>query len=162
MLDDHRTQRVAGDALLITGATGFLGQEILLRYLERTERPIYALIRAENDLQASERMCSILASLFRDPAPYLTRVIAIAADVESADLGLGDARREELASRVTEVIHSAASVSFTLPLAESRRVNVEGTRRMLEFALPAARRCPAALLSRLNRLRRRRSLGRVH
>jgi thioester reductase-like protein len=141
MLDRyHRTQRVAGDALLITGATGFLGQEILLRYLERTERPIYALIRAENDLQASERMCSILASLFRDPDPYLPRVIAIAADVESADLGLGDARRRELASRVTEIIHSAASVSFTLPLAESRRVNVEGTRRMLEFAELCQRR----------------------
>jgi thioester reductase-like protein len=141
MLDGYRrTPRVAGDALLITGATGFLGQEILLRYLERTERPIYALIRAENDLQASERMCSILASLFCDPDPYVPRVTAVAADVESADLGLGDARRGELASRVTEIIHSAASVSFTLPLAESRRVNVEGTRRMLAFAELCQRR----------------------
>jgi thioester reductase-like protein len=135
MLDgDHRTHRAAGDALLVTGATGFLGQEILLRYLERTERPIYALIRAESDLQASQRMHSILASLFGDPDPYLTQVIPIAADVESAALGLDDDRREQLASRVTEIIHSAASVSFTLPLPESRRVNVEGTRRLLEFA----------------------------
>jgi thioester reductase-like protein len=135
-----RSQRAAGDALLVTGGTGFLGQEILLRYLERTERPIYALIRAENDLQASERMRSILASLFGDPSPYLTRVVAVAADVESAGLGLGNERREELASRVTEIIHSAASVSFTLPLPESRRVNVEGTRRLLEFAELCQRR----------------------
>jgi nucleoside-diphosphate-sugar epimerase len=31
-------------------------------------------------------------------------------------------------------VHSAASVSFTLPLDEARAVNLEGTRRMLEFA----------------------------
>ena len=53
MMDGYtHTRKPAGDALLVTGATGFLGQEILLRYLERSERPIYALIRAENDLQA--------------------------------------------------------------------------------------------------------------
>ena len=59
------TREPAGDALLLTGATGFLGQEILLRYLERSERPIYALIRADNDLQATERMRSILTFAVR-------------------------------------------------------------------------------------------------
>jgi thioester reductase-like protein len=128
------TREPAGDALLLTGATGFLGQEILLRYLERSDRPIYALIRAENDLQATERLRSILVSLFGDADPHLSRISAIAADVESAGLGLDDDRRQELARRVNEIIHAAASVSFTLPLSESRRVNVEGTGRLLEFA----------------------------
>jgi thioester reductase-like protein len=141
MTHDHtHTREPAGDALLMTGATGFLGQEILLRYLERSERPIYALIRAENDLHATERMRSILTSLFGDADPYLSRVIAVAADVESAGLGLDDDRREALASRVTGIIHSAASVSFTLPLSESRRVNVEGTRHLLDFAELCRRR----------------------
>jgi thioester reductase-like protein len=141
MMDGYtQTRKPAGDALLVTGATGFLGQEILLRYLERSERPIYTLIRAENDLQATERLRSILVLLFGDADPYLSRVSAVAADVESAGLGLDDDRREELASRVTEIIHSAASVSFTLPLSESRRVNVEGTRRLLEFAELCQRR----------------------
>jgi thioester reductase-like protein len=130
----------AGGALLITGATGFLGQEILLRYLERSDRQIYALIRAENDLRATERMRSILISLFGEADPYLSRINAVAADVESPGLGLDDDRLGELASRVTEIIHSAASVSFTLPLSESRRVNVEGTRRLLEFAELCQRR----------------------
>jgi thioester reductase-like protein len=129
-----KTRKPAGDALLLTGASGFLGQEILLRYLERSDRQIYALVRAENDLRATERMRSMLESLFGDADRYLGRVNAVAADVESAGLGLDDDRREELARRITEIIHSAASVSFTLPLAESRRVNVEGTRRLLEFA----------------------------
>ena len=138
--DYTHTREPAGDALLMTGASGFLGQEILLRYLERTERPIYALIRAQSDLHATERMRSILTSLFGDADPYLSRVIAVAADVESAGLGLDDDRREALASRVTGIIHSAASVSFTLPLSESRRVNVEGTRHLLDFAELCRRR----------------------
>jgi len=39
-----------------------------------------------------------------------------------------------LAERVDDVVHGAATVSFSLPLRESREVNVEGTRRLLEFA----------------------------
>ena len=35
---------------------------------------------------------------------------------------------------MTTIIHSAASVSFTLPLDEARAINLDGTRRMLDFA----------------------------
>ncbi len=35
---------------------------------------------------------------------------------------------------MTKIVHSAASVSFTLPLDEARAINLEGTRRMLELA----------------------------
>ena len=35
---------------------------------------------------------------------------------------------------MTDVLHVAASVSFTLPLEEARAINVEGTRHALEFA----------------------------
>ncbi len=35
---------------------------------------------------------------------------------------------------MTTIVHSAASVSFALPLAEARQINVDGTRRMLELA----------------------------
>ena len=43
-------------------------------------------------------------------------------------------RRDRLAERVSEVVHGAASVSFELGLEDLRRINVEGTRRVLEFA----------------------------
>ena len=49
-------------------------------------------------------------------------------------LGLAEESRERLSREVTTVLHCAASVSFDLPLDESRSVNVEGTRRMLGFA----------------------------
>ena len=40
--------------VLLTGATGFLGMEVLARLLERTEREVLCLVRAE-DREAAER-----------------------------------------------------------------------------------------------------------
>jgi len=41
---------------------------------------------------------------------------------------------EWLAERVSEIVHCAAAVSFELPLEQARVTNVDGTRRVLEFA----------------------------
>jgi thioester reductase-like protein len=125
----------ADGAVLLTGATGFVGMELLARYLERSERPIIALVRADNDEAARARVKQVLANLFGARAQrYAARVEAIAAELTAPGLALARVRREDLARRVTTIVHSAASVSFTLPLQEAREINVEGTRRMLEFA----------------------------
>jgi nucleoside-diphosphate-sugar epimerase len=49
-------------------------------------------------------------------------------------------RRAALAAEVGEIVHAAASVSFALPLAESRAINVAGTEQMLRLAELAQRR----------------------
>jgi nucleoside-diphosphate-sugar epimerase len=127
------------DAVLITGATGFVGMELLARYLERSERPLVALVRADSDAGAGERVDGVLANLFgARAAQYAGRVEAVAAELTAPRLGLSSARCEQLARRVGTIVHSAASVSFTLPLAQAREINVEGTRRMLDFAELAA------------------------
>ena len=43
-------------ALLLTGATGFVGMEVLARFLERSDRHVVALVRAEDDDRAAERL----------------------------------------------------------------------------------------------------------
>jgi len=121
--------------VLLTGATGFVGMEVLARYLERGDRRITCLIRADDDQDARRRLDAVLHNLFgRGAARYRRRVEAFASDLTAPDLGLRAARRDELSERVTTIIHCAASVSFSLPLAQAREINVEGTRRMLEFA----------------------------
>ena len=124
--------------MLLTGATGFVGMERLARYLERTDRTVYALIWGRDQAEAEARLRDTLDSLFEDAGPYHERAVAVRGDICAAGLGLDRARREALAPDVTEIVHSAASVSFSLGLEESRRINLDGTRRMLQFA----RECP--------------------
>jgi thioester reductase-like protein len=116
-----------GDVLL-TGATGFVGRELLARFLERDNRHVHALVRASDHGEAAERL------------PEHQRLSAWAADLERPALGLDARGADELAERVSTVVHCAASVSFSLGLEESRRVNVEGTGRMVELAERCAAR----------------------
>jgi thioester reductase-like protein len=122
--------------VLISGATGFVGMELLARYLERGDRRVFALVRARDDQAASDRIESVLTNLFgsRGARRYADRVEPVAGELTEPGLGLGERRSEELADEVSTIVHSAASVSFTLPLDEARGINLEGTRRMLEFA----------------------------
>lgn len=121
--------------VLLTGATGFVGMELLARYLERSDRRIVALVRARSHEAARARIDDVLDNLYGDrAAEHGARVDAVAADVSVPGLGLTPAERECIAERVTTIIHSAASVSFTLPIDEAREINVAGTRRMLELA----------------------------
>lgn len=121
--------------ILLTGATGFLGMELLLRLLTETDRHVVALVRAADDAGATERLHGVLATLFGPGAPsHAARVRAVAADLETPGLGVGATARRELVSAVDVVVHCAASVAFTLPLGEARRINVDGTREVLDLA----------------------------
>jgi thioester reductase-like protein len=128
------TAYTTGEApsILITGATGFLGGEVLARLLERDERPVYALVRAASDDEAQARLRAVTE-------PWPGRAIAVAGDITQPDLGIGPQRRAWLAERIERVVHCAASVSFTLGLEESRAINVAGTRHLLAFAALCAR-----------------------
>ena len=121
--------------VLLTGATGFVGMELMARYLERSDRRIVTLIRARDNDAARERLDAVLTNLFgRGAGKHARRVEAVAADLTAPGLGLGPERRERLAGEVTTIVHSAASISFALPLDEARAINLQGTKRMLEFA----------------------------
>jgi thioester reductase-like protein len=108
-------------AVLLTGATGFVGKEILDRFLDRGRR-VFALVRATDDAAAARRLARH------------ARLTPVAGDIEQPGLGLAASRAAALAEEVTTVVHCAASVSFDLSLADSRRVNVDGTRNVLDLA----------------------------
>src|SRR5271154_5983874 len=112
--DEYRSRQ---DGVLLTGATGFLGMEILARYLEHTDRPVYALVRASDQGAATRRLRRVLHCLFGSGHGFGERVVAVRGDVTKEGLGLGR-QAWRLADRIDEVVHSAASVSFELPLAD--------------------------------------------
>ena len=130
---DPQDERTTG-ALLLTGATGFIGGEVLARLLERGNRRVYALVRADDDDAAAARLATIVRGLIGSDEPCGERVIAVRGDIEQPDLGISAEHGKELTARVTDVVHIASSVAFRLPLERARAINVEGTRHTLDFA----------------------------
>jgi thioester reductase-like protein len=124
-------------AILLTGATGFLGMEVLARLLEHDDRDVIAPVRAPDTAAAEARIDGVLRTLWRDPSPYRGRVRAVPADLTRPGLGLSSAARAALAERTGTVLHCAASIAFDLPIDEARAINVDGTRRVIEIAREA-------------------------
>jgi len=124
---------------LLTGATGFLGGELLVRLIEETDHDVVALIRARDDAAAQERLDETLAVLLPPGSVPAGRVRAVAAHLDRPGLGLTVRQRNAVARDVEAVVHCAASVQFTLPLDEALRINLDGTREVLDLAQRAPR-----------------------
>jgi thioester reductase-like protein len=123
--------------VFLTGATGFLGMEVLARLLEQGERDVVCLVRAPDEAAAAARLEGVLATLWDDPSPYRAHVRAVAGDVTRPGLGIQPALRTAIAEEIGAVLHCAASITFDLPLEEARLINVEGTREVIGLAREA-------------------------
>jgi thioester reductase-like protein len=121
-------------AILLTGATGFLGMDALACLIERDAEPISVLVRAQDDAGANERLEGVLARLYDRPPAAAARVTAVRGDLLEPGLGLSPRDRERLIGSVDRIVHCAASISFELPLARAREINVDGVARVLELA----------------------------
>ena len=112
--------------VLITGGTGALGRELVPLIAREWPEEVFVLTR--------------------DPSSPGARAVAaegrlalVRGDVTSGEaLGLSPSDAATLRARVTHVMHCAAATSFVLPLDDVRRMNVGGTRALLDFA----RTCP--------------------
>ena len=116
-------------ALLMTGFPGFLGSALLPRLLARRDgvRAV-CLVQPRHLATAQRRLDDIEAA-----HPGLRGRIELAeGDITAADLGIGPHRRDDLED-VTEVWHLAAVYDLAVAPETARRVNVDGTARVLEF-----------------------------
>jgi thioester reductase-like protein len=135
-------------ATVVTGATGFLGRELLAALLASPDERVVTPLRPSRGESAATRMARLLESMFPDREQReeaWLRVHPVETDLEADAPGLGAALCRAVDGLPTRVIHGAASVAFDLPLAEARRINLDGTRRMLEAAASLA---SAGLLTR--------------
>jgi long-chain acyl-CoA synthetase len=124
---------------------------LIPRLLEGARRRrVWALVRGRDEAEAAWRLRGALAEVGAEQELDAGRVVALPGDLERPGLGLEPRRRDELAERVTDIVHSAASVSFTLPLARARAINVEGTRRVLDLAELCAERGGLRLVSHVS------------
>ena len=127
----------AHGAVLLTGASGFLGTQIARRLLACTNYTVYALLRAEDSATASHRLSRIWWDWPELAEAIGNRVQVLAGDVAQPRLGLDDESYAGLVRRVTHIIHTAADLRVNAPIAELRRTNLQGTEHVLELALAA-------------------------
>ena len=117
------------ELILVTGATGFLGVQLVRELLERKPNATLALlIRNRAGQSGQQRADSFI------PLAERSRVQVFSGDVSQPNCGLDPAAHGRLSAETTRVIHSAATVRFDHSLDEARRINVEGTRHILDFA----------------------------
>lgn len=113
----------------MTGFPGFLGSALLGRLLARRDgvRAI-CLVQPQHQAEARRRLSRIEAV-----QPHVAgRVALVEGDITAPDLGVAATSRGAL-TEVTEVWHLAAVYDLSVPESVARRVNVEGTARVLDF-----------------------------
>ncbi|HET9111194.1 MAG TPA: amino acid adenylation domain-containing protein [Ktedonobacterales bacterium] len=119
-------------AILLTGATGFLGAHLLDALLRRTNAVIYCLARGTHETIMRQLRAYGLGLTARSQS---CRIIAIAGDLAQPNCGLSDGDWRLLADGVDLIVHCGALVNFVYPYEALRPANVEGTRTLLRLAL---------------------------
>jgi nucleoside-diphosphate-sugar epimerase len=131
--------------VLLTGATGFLGKEILVQAAgDRRIEEVVAVVRSETvrdpktkevvKVLSSEQRGALLLKRLHITGPRARKFRFVAGDIEQPDLGIAADEVSRLETTLTHVIHCAASVSFDDPYERSYRANVLGSRNALAFS----------------------------
>lgn len=115
--------------LLFTGFPGFLGVQLLPRVLSRLPNSTVTCLIQSNFADLATRQLEELVEANPDLAG---RIDLVTGDITVPGLGLDDPTA--LAAGVTEVWHLAAVYDLSVPRDVAMRVNVEGTRNVLDFA----------------------------
>jgi nucleoside-diphosphate-sugar epimerase len=114
-----------GGVVLVTGATGLLGSELVRRWTtSATPRRLAVLVRDRARWDAVARRLAL---------PH-DAVAALEGDVTREGLGLGCVERAWLAAHATAMVHLAADTTFSRPLDQARQVNRAGTANLLALA----------------------------
>jgi long-chain acyl-CoA synthetase len=120
------------ELILVTGATGFLGVQLVRELLDSQPSATLALLIRDRAGKSGKQRADAMI-----PAADRSRVEVYSGDVSLPNCGLDPAAYQRLTAETTRVIHSAATVRFDHSLNEARSINVEGTRRLLDFAAGA-------------------------
>jgi nucleoside-diphosphate-sugar epimerase len=133
--------------VFVTGATGLIGGEIVIRLVRQGCERVWCLTRGASEEQARQRLRRRLL-LPRASDPQVTaeeidldrRVRVVRGDFNLPHLGIAPDLGDRLRAALTAIIHCGAELSFD-DSADCYAANCEGLVNVLEFAAD----CPRAL-----------------
>lgn len=134
---DHSIQ-----AVLLTGATGYLGRFQALTWLERLARTGGKLICIARGTDAAQARRRIESALDSDPkliahfrALAVDHLEVLPGDIGLPGLGLDEDTWTRLAESVDLIVHPAAHVNHVLPYNQLFAANVVGTAELIRLAV---------------------------
>ncbi len=120
-------------AVLLTGATGFLGAHLLRDLCVHTRATIYCLVRADDAEEGRQRLQANFARYFShalDPE----RVRPLLGDMALPRLGLDPRAYAALAQDADMIVHNGALLHHLAPYAQLKAANVDSTVGLLRLA----------------------------
>lgn len=124
--------------IFITGATGFLGPELIKEILTFSDDRIYALVRGEDAVKARQRLISKLEEVFNQRQlndEEKGRIEVYVGDITRKNMGFNKNVLHNLIEKIDTIYHTAAITDLNQPLEKVRDVNAYGTRNVLDFAV---------------------------
>ncbi|CAK1593067.1 unnamed protein product [Parnassius mnemosyne] len=131
----------SGKNFFITGGTGFVGIcliEKILRTIPDVGK-LYLLMRPKKGKDISERLEEFPGNpvfeklLETQTKDVFKKLVPVSGDVGQEDLGLSETDRKLLIDNVNVVIHSAATLDFEDNLRPTVKINLLGTRRVMQL-----------------------------
>lgn len=117
---------MAEGTVLVTGATGLVGTEVVAQLLSTTNSKIYVLVRAKTEEDAENRLRAlwwgndILVNAIGKRVHVITGDITKPLEIKHMD--------------ITHVIHCAAETGVQKSRSELRNINIDGTRHVVRMA----------------------------
>ena len=117
--------------VFMTGFPGFLGTQLLPRVLVRDpEMTAVCLVQERYRPQAQQRIDELDVT----NEGLAKRVRLVNGDITVAGLGLAATQRDELEADAAQIFHLAAVYDLSTPRELGMRINVDGTRNMIDLA----------------------------
>jgi alcohol-forming fatty acyl-CoA reductase len=137
-LDGRLRDLLAGKKIVMTGVTGFIGEQLLWKILtELPETRPSVLVRRKGSASARDRMIAVVKKpIFddvRDAAGGAAELLDSRIDVIEGDLP----NVPLLPTDLDVVVHCAGDVSFDPPIDQAFRTNVIGTKALMDRMLEA-------------------------
>jgi NAD(P)-dependent dehydrogenase (short-subunit alcohol dehydrogenase family) len=110
----------------VTGATGFIGKRLVKTLLARRGATVHFLVRPGSEGK--------LAALYEYWGVSKARAIPVSGDLTGKKLGVSSENIKALKGQIDHVYHLAAVYDLSADEESQVRVNIEGTRNMVEFA----------------------------
>lgn len=152
----------SGTNIFLTGATGFFGKIILDKLFRLTpDISVYILIRPKKNKTVEERIEELFSDkvhnltkhfnntniflfqvfdLLKEEVPeFRKKIFPIIGDCSEHNLGINEDDIEKIVTNVQIVFHAAATVKFDEHIKTALKINVQGTKYLLDICKQCTR-----------------------